>query len=79
MKGPSGRLKYDVRRVWECPICGRRERTGGQVVNRLCPCHPDNDPPRLVWMRLVEDGPKIPKAPPPPEAPTTERSGDGVP
>jgi hypothetical protein len=68
VKGPSGRLKHDVRRVWECPICGRRERTGGEVVNRACPCHPDTDPPRTVWMRLVEERPKV-KCSPPKEAP----------
>jgi len=78
MKGPGGRLKHDVRRVWECPICGRREHTGGQVVNRLCPCHPDTDPPRLFWMRLVEDGRKVPEAPAAPEALTTERPRDGT-
>jgi hypothetical protein len=68
VKGPSGRLKHDVRRVWECPICGRHERTGGQVVNRACPCHPDTDPPRIVWMRLVEHKSQKNKNEPPKEA-----------
>jgi hypothetical protein len=57
MKGPKGRMKHDVRRVWECPACGKRERTGGQVVNRLCPCQLGADPPRQSWMRLVEERP----------------------
>jgi hypothetical protein len=58
MKGPRGRLKHDVRRVWECPACGKRERTGGQVVTRLCPCQADAAPPRQTWMRLVEERPR---------------------
>ncbi|MCI0458286.1 MAG: hypothetical protein L0Z62_15080 [Gemmataceae bacterium] len=43
-----------MRRLWECPACGRRERTGGSVVNRLCLCGERADPPRQVWMRLLE-------------------------
>jgi hypothetical protein len=58
MKGPSGRLKFDVRRVWECPACGRRERTSGRVVTRTCFCQSAADPPRDVWMRLVEQQPR---------------------
>src|SRR6266404_1670407 len=38
MKGPYERLKYDLRRVWECPACNRRERTVGGVTFRHCPC-----------------------------------------
>jgi hypothetical protein len=74
IKGPSGRLKHDVRRVWECRVCGRRDRTGGQVVNRVCPCPHDLDPPRVVWMRLVEDGITVKEMPKAPEAP-----GDATP
>jgi len=58
MKGPSGRLKFDVRRIWECPVCHRREKTGGNVVNRSCDCLAQNDPPRRTWMQLVEETPK---------------------
>ncbi len=47
MKGPGHRAKFDVRRQWLCPACGRRERTGGHVVNRTCPCR--------TAMRLVEE------------------------
>ena len=55
MKGPSGRLKFDVRRVWECPECRRREWTGGDVVNRPCDCRAKSDPPRRIWMKLIEE------------------------
>ena len=29
MKGPAGRLRLDVRRVWLCPVCQRTERSAG--------------------------------------------------
>ena len=38
MKGPYERLKYDLRRVWECPVCHRRERTEGLVTSVGCRC-----------------------------------------
>jgi hypothetical protein len=56
MKGPYERLKYDLRRVWECPECHHKERTGGEVVNRLCRCQEKAQPAEQVWMKLVEDG-----------------------
>jgi hypothetical protein len=55
MKGPSGRLRFDVRRVWECPVCHRRDKTSGKVVHRLCDCLAKSNPPRQTWMRLVEE------------------------
>jgi hypothetical protein len=57
MKGPAGRLKFDLRRLWECPACGRQERTGGEAVFRLCPCQSNEATPR--WMRLVETRPTL--------------------
>lgn len=53
MKGPRSRRQFHVRRIWECPVCHRRERTGGDVVNRVCPCQARVASP--AWMRLVED------------------------
>ena len=56
MKGPHERLKYDLRRLWECPVCKRRERTSGGVTFRHCNCQmkqPDGQP---VVMKLIEDG-----------------------
>jgi len=41
MKGPYERLKYDLRRVWECPVCRARVRTGGNVTSLLCEGGPD--------------------------------------
>lgn len=63
MKGPGGRLKFDVRRVWECPACRRREKTGGHVVNRRCDCLAKADPPRQTWMTLLEESPRRPSPP----------------
>ena len=38
MKGPFERLKYDLRRLWECPLCKRRERSDGTVTSHFCTC-----------------------------------------
>ena len=54
MKGPSGRLRLQIRRLWQCPACGRREWTSGQVVTRACTCTPA-DASHPVWMTLVAD------------------------
>jgi hypothetical protein len=59
MKGPSERLKYDLRRLWECPACQRRERTPGTVTSRFCGCatrQPGGGKP--VPMKLIADGPQ---------------------
>lgn len=65
MKGPGGRLRFDIRRLWECPACHRRELTPGDVVTRPCACSAKNDPPRQNWMRLIEQKPLRPEPPPP--------------
>jgi hypothetical protein len=56
MKGPYERLKFDLRRVWECPICKRRERTAGTVTFRHCNCRMKQVDGQPVVMKLVEDG-----------------------
>ena len=53
MKGPFERLKYDLRRQWECPVCHRKERSSFTKTFAHCPCRPGESP---VPMRLVEDG-----------------------
>jgi len=58
MKGPYERLKYDLRRVWECPACHHRERTSGGATSCLCRCQTQVDVGKQTWMRLVEDGPR---------------------
>jgi hypothetical protein len=55
MKGPGGKAKHPVRRTWECPVCHRREWTGGQVVTRRCRCAATDDPAAQPWMQLVEE------------------------
>jgi hypothetical protein len=61
MKGPSGRAKFAIRRTWECPVCQRRQQTGGNVVTLPCTCtlpgeagHP--------WMRLVDEPASSPRS-----------------
>jgi hypothetical protein len=62
MKGPGNRNRHDVRRLWQCPACGRREKTGGQVVCLRCTCVAAGQLPGGPWMRLVEDRPAKPGA-----------------
>src|SRR5262245_22759047 len=56
MKGPSERLKYDLRRVWKCPVCGHLERTSGNATTQLCKCQMRESVAPRQWMRLIEDG-----------------------
>jgi hypothetical protein len=56
MRGPYERLKYDLRRVWECPVCKRRERTAGSVTFKHCLCQMQQLEGQPVVMKLVEDG-----------------------
>ena len=50
MKGPTHRIKHNVRRQWKCPRCGMSVRTGGHVSSHLCDCD-KNDP---AFMKLVD-------------------------
>jgi hypothetical protein len=56
MKGPSERVKYDLRRLWECPMCKRRERTSFTVTFRHCQCQMKQLDGKPVVMKLVADG-----------------------
>lgn len=56
MKGPYERLKYDLRRLWECPVCKRRERTDGTVTFRHCACGTKQEGGQPVVMHLIGDG-----------------------
>jgi hypothetical protein len=56
MKGPYERLKYDLRRLWECPVCKRRERTPGTVTFRHCACGTKSEGGQPVVMLLIGDG-----------------------
>ncbi len=56
MKGPYERVKYDLRRVWECPLCHARVRTEGSVTSQFCNCQQKEEPPRAIPMQLVGDG-----------------------
>ena len=58
MKGPYERLKYDLRRVFECPRCGRRVRMAGSVTFVTCHCAGNAATESPAWMRLVEDEPR---------------------
>lgn len=56
MKGPFERLKYDMRRLWECPVCRHHERTGGQVTSLFCRCQQDVAPSERRCMKLLANG-----------------------
>jgi 3-phenylpropionate/trans-cinnamate dioxygenase ferredoxin subunit len=58
MRGPYERLKYDFRRVWECPVCRHRERTSGAVTSLFCDCQANEVPVKQSPMKLVDDGPR---------------------
>ena len=55
MKGPYERLKYDLRRVWECPQCQGRQRTDGTVTGLVCNCQQAVVENERVSMRLLRD------------------------
>lgn len=56
MKGPYERLKYALKRVWECPACQHRERTEGDVTFHYCRCQDDVARKKQICMKLVKDG-----------------------
>jgi hypothetical protein len=56
MKGPYERLKYDLRRLWECPSCKRRERVSATVTFRHCLCQMKQLDGQPVVMKLIADG-----------------------
>lgn len=56
MKGPQERLKYDLRRLWECPTCKRRERVAASQTFRFCNCQLKQTDSRPVVMKLIQDG-----------------------
>jgi hypothetical protein len=58
VKGPTERVRYDFKRVWECPACHLKERTGGEVVARMCPCQQEKPLEEQLWMKLIQDGPR---------------------
>lgn len=54
MKGPYERLKYDLRRLWECPQCHRRDRTDGSVTYCFCSCQVKGGG-QPIPMKLLEE------------------------
>lgn len=56
MKGPYERWKYDMRRVWECPVCRHHERRLGQVTSMICKCQMKKKPTERVCMKLIAEG-----------------------
>ncbi len=77
MKGPWQRIRYDGRRLWQCPVCGHRHRASGNVTSQLCACQKSRTEGQRAWMKLVDEGfPVIQMAKPQPIA---ESSPDGAP
>jgi len=58
MRGPFERLKYDLRRIWECPACGLRRRTDGTTTTQFCTCGKNSSNAESVSMKLIGDGPR---------------------
>lgn len=56
MRGPFERLKYDMRRVWECPSCNRRVYSGGDVTSRVCECQEAIPIRSRQSMRMLAEG-----------------------
>ena len=56
MKGPYERLKYDLRRIWECPKCQARQRTDGTTTALICGCQLTLAENQRVSMNLLLDG-----------------------
>ena len=57
MKGPYQRLKFDLRRLWECPVCQHRTYTAGDVTSLVCRCQQQVDEMSRRFMHLIEDAP----------------------
>jgi hypothetical protein len=55
MKGPGNRVKFVIRRSWECPRCGMRLVTSGSVVHINCPAVACVAAAAQFCMRLVKD------------------------
>ncbi|WP_425617657.1 hypothetical protein NA78x_001340 [Anatilimnocola sp. NA78] len=58
MRGPFERLKYDLRRIWECPACNQRRRTDGTATTQFCTCGKTSSNAESVSMKLIGDGPR---------------------
>lgn len=59
MKGPGLRIDNDVRRTWQCPVCGKTARAEGDFVGLRCSCKPDGTSMRLVeGIRRVRQFPR---------------------
>ena len=63
MKGPSHGKQIDVRRIWECPVCKKRVKTAGSVVNLRCEACARNKTGDTAWMRLLEPVKPVRKKP----------------
>lgn len=73
MKGPYERLKYDFRRVWECPQCGHRRYTEGDTTYVLCDCTL-KETSRRTPMRFTLDGGRRCDAPSTPQSSPTSQT-----
>ena len=56
IKGPYERLKYDMRRLWECPECHHRQRKPGHVSVVFCDCQKNHESKGPIAMQLVKEG-----------------------
>ncbi len=75
MKGPGERLKYNVHRVWECPLCHRRERSSFTVTYRFCLCQQELPATEQQPMKLERDGIRLAKKITAADGPAKSRRG----
>jgi len=71
MRGPSIRIKYDVRRRWVCPVCGLERFVAATETSVRCPCRSGE-----VQMELREPFRPARPAPPPLDLLITEADCD---
>ena len=81
MKGPYERLKYTLRRTWECPACSRRLQTDGTSTANVCDCQLGKPEGQRISMKMLLDGirrSRVKQPQPTPAAVPTEASSESI-
>ncbi|HWL07824.1 MAG TPA: hypothetical protein VNQ76_05450 [Planctomicrobium sp.] len=80
MRGPSVRLKYDVRRRWKCPQCGAERLVPATETTVRCTCSGSSSQTNTaVQMKLIEPQRYVRATPPPLDLVMTEADCDPEP
>lgn len=83
MRGPGYRYDIDIRRLWECPACGKQMRLPGHLTYKWCRCRDEPVFMKLLdinWRRAFPTREKvvIPDDPPEVESSIAEKSAEVV-